>query len=443
VPLADETPQPLGTASAGSALLAARADHVHATLTAFPYASLTGVPASFTPSAHSHTVSDVTGLQTALDGKQAAGTYATLVGGQVPSSMLPSFVDDVIDVGGTLPATGDVGKIYVVSSGANTNKIYRWSGSTFVEISPSPGSTDSVTEGSVNLYHTTARAAAAAPVQSVAGRSGTVVLTKSDVGLGNVTNVDATARANHTGTQTASTISDFATEAAKYGPVVSVAGRTGTVTLAQLASSGTASSTTFLRGDGTWSAAGSTDAGDLVTGTLSAARLPLATTTVAGAVIVGSGLTIASGVLSRVKYDPADAPGAPSAIYISASSLIFSPSPGGVAVEYEVQRAPDGSTAYTTLTKGPFPSGFSVSTISSYKHRVRGFNADGLAGEWGYQEGAPGGSSGGGTANIVEAATAAAFPATGSSGGTLYIATDVSRVYRFDASGVYVELGPE
>jgi hypothetical protein len=41
-----------------------------------------------------------------------------------------------------------------------------------------------------------------------------LVLTKSDVGLGNVPNIDATNRANHTGTQTASTISDF-TEAAQ------------------------------------------------------------------------------------------------------------------------------------------------------------------------------------------------------------------------------------
>lgn len=41
-----------------------------------------------------------------------------------------------------------------------------------------------------------------------------LTLTKSDVGLTNVPNVDATARANHSGTQTASTISDF-TEAAQ------------------------------------------------------------------------------------------------------------------------------------------------------------------------------------------------------------------------------------
>jgi hypothetical protein len=46
----------------------------------------------------------------------------------------------------------------------------------------------------------------------------------------------------------------------------------------------------------------------------------------------------------------------------------------------------------------------------------------------------------GGAANIVEAATAAGFPATGASN-AIFIATDVGRVFRFDASGVYVEIG--
>jgi hypothetical protein len=228
VNLADETPQPLGTASAGTALSAARADHVHAQ-GSIAYSGLTGIPSTFAPSAHSHAVSDVTGLQSALDSKQAAGTYATLVSGTVPSSQLPSYVDDVIEYSAlsAFPATNDGGKIFVAR---DTGKIYRWSGSAYIEISPSPGTTTDVPEGT-NLYFTNARAAAAAPVASVAGRTGTVTLTKSDVGLSNVPNTDATARANHTGTQTASTISDFATEAAKYGPVASVAGRTGTVTL--------------------------------------------------------------------------------------------------------------------------------------------------------------------------------------------------------------------
>jgi hypothetical protein len=49
-------------------------------------------------------------------------------------------------------------------------------------------------------------------------------------------------------------------------------------------------------------------------------------------------------------------------------------------------------------------------------------------------------AGGGGSANIVEATTVASFPATGASS-TLYVATDASRGYRWDASGFYVEIG--
>jgi hypothetical protein len=40
-------------------------------ITALAYSKLTGVPSTFTPSSHTHAISEVTGLQTALDGKQA------------------------------------------------------------------------------------------------------------------------------------------------------------------------------------------------------------------------------------------------------------------------------------------------------------------------------------------------------------------------------------
>jgi hypothetical protein len=56
------------------------------------YTQLTNVPSTFPPSAHGHTIADVIGLQTALDGKQASGSYATLVGGKVPESQLPPIV---------------------------------------------------------------------------------------------------------------------------------------------------------------------------------------------------------------------------------------------------------------------------------------------------------------------------------------------------------------
>ena len=53
--------------------------------------------------------------------------------GKVPSSQLPSYVDDVLEYANksNFPTTGESGKIYVETS---TSKAYRWSGSTYVEI---------------------------------------------------------------------------------------------------------------------------------------------------------------------------------------------------------------------------------------------------------------------------------------------------------------------
>jgi hypothetical protein len=116
---------------------------------------------------------------------------ADLVNGLVPSAQLPGFVDDVLEFANVaaFPVTGESGKLYVSLA---TNRAYRWGGSIYVEINPSPGSTDAVPEGSVNLYFTTNRAAAAAPVQSVAGRAGNVILSSSDIsGLGTFATANA------------------------------------------------------------------------------------------------------------------------------------------------------------------------------------------------------------------------------------------------------------
>lgn len=135
---------------------------------------------SYAAAVHTHAIADTTGLQAALDGKQPVGTYATLVGGTVPAGQLPSYVDDVLEFAALVnfPAIGETGKIYVTTG---DNRTYRWSGSTYIEISASPGSTDAVPEGSTNLYFTNVRAAAAAPVQSVAGRTGAIALAVADV----------------------------------------------------------------------------------------------------------------------------------------------------------------------------------------------------------------------------------------------------------------------
>jgi hypothetical protein len=71
--------------------------------------------------------------------KGIAGGYASLDGGGlVPSTQLPSYVDDVLEFANlaALPATGETGKIYVA---LDTNKIYRWSGSAYIEVSPTVG----------------------------------------------------------------------------------------------------------------------------------------------------------------------------------------------------------------------------------------------------------------------------------------------------------------
>lgn len=54
--------------------------------------------------------------------------------GKIPSSQLPSYVDDVLEYAthSNFPLTGETGKIYVA---LDTGKIYRWSGSEYVEIS--------------------------------------------------------------------------------------------------------------------------------------------------------------------------------------------------------------------------------------------------------------------------------------------------------------------
>lgn len=57
---------------------------------------------------------------------------------KVPSAYLPSYVDDVLEYAtkGAFPVTGESGKIYVA---LDDNLTYRWSGTTYIEISKSLG----------------------------------------------------------------------------------------------------------------------------------------------------------------------------------------------------------------------------------------------------------------------------------------------------------------
>lgn len=63
-----------------------------------------------------------------------AGGFASLdSGGKVPSSQLPSYVDDVVEYASrsSFPTTGEGGKIYVA---LDTGYTYRWGGSEYVNV---------------------------------------------------------------------------------------------------------------------------------------------------------------------------------------------------------------------------------------------------------------------------------------------------------------------
>ncbi|WP_312299219.1 hypothetical protein [Stutzerimonas nitrititolerans] len=109
-------------------------------------------------------IDTVSGLQAVLAEKidtterGVSGGVATLDEyARIPSSQLPSYVDDVLEfpTRDDFPATGEGGKIYIaVNQGtqANPTRQYRWTGSVYAEINPSPGTTDALAEGSTNLY---------------------------------------------------------------------------------------------------------------------------------------------------------------------------------------------------------------------------------------------------------------------------------------------------
>jgi hypothetical protein len=102
------------------------------------YTELTNVPTSFAPSAHTHTIADVTNLQTTLNAKEdtankgVANGYASLdANAKVPVSQLPDSIVGQVEYQGTydantntpaLPAASTVKGHYYVVSAAGTQE---------------------------------------------------------------------------------------------------------------------------------------------------------------------------------------------------------------------------------------------------------------------------------------------------------------------------------
>lgn len=111
-------------------------------------------------------IAELASEKQALSEKGQINGYASLDGsGKVPAAQLPSYVDDVLEYAnlGAFPGTGETSKIYVA---LDTNKTYRWTGSVYVEISPSE-------------------------VNSVFGRTGIVTAQSGDYNASQITNTPA------------------------------------------------------------------------------------------------------------------------------------------------------------------------------------------------------------------------------------------------------------
>lgn len=88
----------------------------------------------------------------------ALESKADLVGGKVPASQLPSYVSDVLEFPdlASFPPIGLSNTLYVAISPSNFQ--YRWSGSTYIQISNGGlATTDDLPEGTLNLYFTITR----------------------------------------------------------------------------------------------------------------------------------------------------------------------------------------------------------------------------------------------------------------------------------------------
>ena len=146
--------------------------------------------------------------------------------GKVPSTQLPSYVDDVLEYSSStaFPSIGESGKIYVDT---NSNKSYRWSGSMYVEISKSLslGTTSSTAYrgdlgannanniATLQSYFDSGIAKEASRVShsltagnKVYNGGADITINKADLGLGNVENTKLSTWAGSTSITTLGTI---------------------------------------------------------------------------------------------------------------------------------------------------------------------------------------------------------------------------------------------
>ena len=252
------------------------------TLTVTPAAwnDITGKPSTFTPATHSHAIADVTGLQTALDGKQAAGSYASsththsasdITSGTLSATLLPT---SGVSAGTYTSVTVDTyGR--VTAGGTHT---VTWS-----DVTGKPSFATVATSGSYNDL-SDKPSAYSLPTATASVLGGVKIGSGVTITDGVISVSTDYAATSHT--HTASAITDFSTAALA---AVTWSTITGKPTFATVATSGAYAD---LSGTPSLAAvATSGSASDLTTGTLSASRLP---TTAVTAGSYGSASSVAT-----------------------------------------------------------------------------------------------------------------------------------------------------
>lgn len=110
-------------------------------------------------------------------------TSLNAASGTISSGLLPSYVDDVLSYTNLagFPGTGEIGKIYVAE---DSNKVYRWSGSVYVEISSSATAGEALKLSTPRTIATTGDASYSVSFDGSANVSAEIALTNSGVVAG-------------------------------------------------------------------------------------------------------------------------------------------------------------------------------------------------------------------------------------------------------------------
>ena len=213
------------------------------------YTALSGVPSTFAPSAHTHSTADVVSFTASASAAAPVQSVQGRAGAVVltrtdltaaalththSTADITSFSAAAAAAAPVQSVAGRTGVVQLAAadiiSGTFASSLIPTIGYTALSGVPTSFAASAHTHSTTDVVSFAVAAAAAAPVQSVQGRTGTVQLTRADI--------TAAAAAHTHGT---ADITSFGAAAAAAAPVQSVAGRTGVISLSAADVSGLAS----------------------------------------------------------------------------------------------------------------------------------------------------------------------------------------------------------